>query len=165
MYRGFSQSFQVFSEAVTRIGDDHFHLNPRQFNIHQPFLCCLDTESVVKQPTRRNAFIEQIISCLSARNLILLSLFVIEQLNIAVTDIVEACRRSQVEILHVLLQCASHTAHSAMLPYRFSVPRRTLALHLRKQPETPVYIDTLNAWFGILESPGNITYGFNDFIQ
>lgn len=69
------------------------------------------------------------------------------------------------EMLPVLLQCASHTARSAELSYRFSVPRRTLALHLRKQPETPVYTDTLNAWFGILESPGNITYGFNDFIQ
>jgi hypothetical protein len=66
IYRGFSQSFQIFSEAVTRIDDDHFHLNPRQFNIHQPSLCCLVTESVVKQPTESNAFIEQITSCLYA---------------------------------------------------------------------------------------------------
>jgi hypothetical protein len=49
------------------------------------------------------------------------------------------------EVLYVLLQCASHTARSPVLPHRFSVPRSTLALHLRKQPETPVHTDALNA--------------------
>jgi hypothetical protein len=58
VYRGVPQFLEVNIGIVFRLGHDRFLSYPLKFTIHQqschPTLCSLDTESVVKQHTKRN---------------------------------------------------------------------------------------------------------------